>query len=245
MEIGGGITDFAIAFFAGVVSFLSPCVLPLLPGYLSFITGIAPKELKEGERKTSQVLVPSLLFVAGFTVVFVALGAAVSALGGVLMPVFDVVQRVLGIFVFAMGFLMLGIIKVPWLYGEARFEMGKARTFGSVAAFVMGMAFAFGWTPCVGPILASILALGMQSGEVGRGALLLAFYSLGLGLPFVLFALLLGRLGGVLDWLNRHALVVNRIAGVFLMIVGALIFFDQLGTVSSWFLRYLPSIELL
>jgi cytochrome c-type biogenesis protein len=216
MELGGGMGDFLIAFLAGVVSFLSPCVLPLIPGYLSFITGVTPNELASEDRPVMRVLVPSLLFVLGY---------------------------VLGAFVFVMGFFMLGIVKVPWLYGEARMEMGKARAFGQGASFVMGMAFAFGWTPCVGPILASILAISMQNADAARGAALLAVYSLGLGVPFVLTGLLFGRLKSTMGWLNRHALVINRVAGVLLMVLGALIFFDKLSLVAGWFLRYLPSLE--
>jgi cytochrome c-type biogenesis protein len=243
MELGGGMGDFLIAFLAGVVSFLSPCVLPLIPGYLSFITGVTPNELASEDRPVMRVLVPSLLFVAGFSVVFVGLGAGASALGGFFTEAGDVLGYVLGAFVFVMGFFMLGIVKVPWLYGEARMEMGKARAFGQGASFVMGMAFAFGWTPCVGPILASILAISMQNADAARGAALLAVYSLGLGVPFVLTGLLFGRLKSTMGWLNRHALVINRVAGVLLMVLGALIFFDKLSLVAGWFLRYLPSLE--
>jgi cytochrome c-type biogenesis protein len=244
VDLTGNVLDFAVAGLAGVASFLSPCVLPLIPAYLSFITGFTPAELGEG-KGTREVLVPSALFVLGFSVVFVTLGASASALGSVLLSYAEALQRVLGVFVFAMGFLMLGIVKVPWLYGEARMDMGKARAFGGGAALVMGMAFAFGWTPCVGPILTSILALSMSNADVGRGAALLAAYSLGLGIPFMVTGLLFGRLRTTLAWLNRHALALNRVAGVLLMAVGVLIVTDKLAPVAGYLLRSLPSFELL
>jgi len=232
------------AFAAGVVSFLSPCILPLIPAYLSFITGFTATELGSSKTATRQVLVPSMLFVAGFAVVFVALGASASVLGSVLSEYRAVLVRVAGAAVFVLGFFMLGIIKVPWLYGEARFDMGAARKFGGAASLVMGMAFAFGWTPCVGPILGSILALAGSTGSVGQGALLLFAYSIGLGLPFIAVALLFGRLRSTLGWLNRHALTINRLAGVLLMIVGVLIFTGQLSVLAGWLTQVLPAVEI-
>ncbi len=232
------------AFVAGIVSFLSPCVLPLVPAYLSFITGYTPAELNEAKPDMRAVLWPSLLFVLGFSVVFVGLGASASLLGAVLSEYRQTLILVGGVFVFVLGFFMLGIIKLPWLYGEARFEMGKARTFGRAAAFVMGAAFAFGWTPCVGPILGSILALAGSTGSAASGAFLLLMYSLGLGVPFVLTALLYGKLRHTLTWLNRHSLIINRVAGLFLMLVGALIMTGRLTYLAAWLTRVLPSVEL-
>lgn len=231
------------AFAAGVVSFLSPCVLPLIPGYLSFITGYTPRELTDASASRRAILVPSVLFVLGFTFVFVALGASASMLGSALLAYREWLVRASGVFVFLLGFFMLGVIKVPWLYGEARFDMGKAKSFGRAAALVTGMAFAFGWTPCVGPILGSILAMASTTGSVGSGVLLLLAYSLGLGVPFVLTGVFLGRLTGVLGWLNRHALVVNRIAGALLMAVGLLIMTGQLSRLAGWLTTVLPAIE--
>lgn len=232
------------AFAAGVVSFLSPCVLPLIPGYLSFITGYTPTQLSDRSAPWRSVLVPSLLFVAGFSIVFIGLGATASVLGNALVQFRTILVQVSGVLVFVLGFFMLGIIRLPWLYGEARFELGKARSFGKAAALVMGMAFAFGWTPCVGPILGSILALASSSGSVSDGVLLLVAYSLGLGVPFVATALLFGQLRGALSWLNRHALVINRVAGILLMIVGALIFSGSMGRLAGWLTTVLPAIEL-
>lgn len=232
------------AFVAGVVSFLSPCVLPLVPAYLSFITGYTPSELSDAKPDVRTVLWPSLLFVLGFSVVFVGLGASASLLGEVLSEYRGTLVLVGGAFVFVLGFFMLGIIKLPWLYGEARFDMGKARTFGRAAAFVMGAAFAFGWTPCVGPILGSILALASSTGSAASGAFLLLMYSIGLGLPFVLTALLYGRLRHTLTWLNRHSLAINRVAGAFLMLVGALIVTGRLTILAAWLTRVLPTVEL-
>lgn len=240
----GGSVGVAAAFAAGVVSFLSPCVLPLIPGYLSFITGFTPAQLAEERPSTRAVLVPSLLFVAGFSFVFVALGASASVLGGFFSDYRDILVKIAGVLVFVLGFFMLGLIKAPWLYGETRFDLGKARSFGGAAALIMGAAFAFGWTPCVGPILTSILALAGSSGSVARGALLLLVYSLGLGLPFIAVALLFGRLRSTLSWLNRHSLTINRVAGVLLMLVGALIFTGQLMRLAGWLTVVLPAVEL-
>ncbi len=232
------------AFAAGVVSFLSPCVLPLIPGYLSFITGYTASELSEEGRSTRAVLVPSLLFVLGFSIVFVGLGASASVLGSFLVEYNDILVRIAGVAVFLFGLFMLGVIKVPWLYGEARVDMGKARMFGRGAALVLGMAFAFGWTPCVGPILGSILAIAGTTGSAVQGAILLLAYSLGLGIPFVLTALLFGRLRTTLTWLNSHSIIINRVAGVLLMLVGVLIFTGQMNILASWMTRVLPTIEI-
>jgi cytochrome c-type biogenesis protein len=233
--------EFAAAFVAGLASFLSPCVIPLIPAYLSFMTGLTTAELSGHERSTSRVMVPALLFVAGFSFVFVAMGASASVLGQFLVQYRDIAEKVAGVLVIAFGVLMLGIVKVPWLYGEARADMGASRTFGRAAGFVMGMAFAAGWTPCVGPILGSILALAGSTGSVATGALLLLAYSAGLGVPFLLVALLFDRAAPLLSWFNRHAQIINRVGGVFLVLVGVLIFSGRLGVLATWMGGLLPS----
>ncbi len=237
-----GTVQLLTALGAGVLTFLSPCVLPLIPGYVAFMTGMSATEVAGEKRKVTAVLIPSLLFVAGFTTVFVALGASASAVGSFLGQYRDVLEKVAGVIIIALGFFMLGIVKVPWLYGEARFEMQKARRFGSLAALVMGMAFAFGWSPCVGPILGGILMMAANSAEVGRGALLLGMYSLGLGVPFVVVALMLGRIKPLLQWLNRHALIINRTAGVVLMTLGVLLLAGWLDDVVGVLSMFIPKI---
>jgi cytochrome c-type biogenesis protein len=233
-----------VAFAAGVLSFLSPCVLPLIPGYLSFMTGLSTAELSEDRPSLSRVVIPALMFVAGFSLVFVALGATASVLGSFLSDYRAIIEKVAGVAVIAFGVLMLGILKIPGLYGEARFGMEKSRSFGRGAALVMGMAFAAGWTPCVGPILGTILALAASADSVGRGALLLLVYSAGLGVPFVLVAVLFGRLTGLLRWLNRHSLIINRVAGVLLILVGVLILSGQLGVIATALGGLVPSFEI-
>lgn len=232
-----------IAFAAGVVSFLSPCVLPLIPAYLSFMTGLTTAELAEQDRSSARVLAPALLFVAGFSVVFVALGATASVLGEFLSEYRVVIEKIAGVAVIAFGVLMLGIIKVPWLYGEARMDMERSRKFGRGAAFVMGASFAAGWTPCVGPILGSILALAASAGGVGQGVVLLLAYSLGLGAPFIAVALLFSRVGGLMRWLGRNSLIINRVAGVLLVVAGVLILTGRLGVLATWLTDLLPSVE--
>jgi len=232
---------FAAAFAAGLLSFLSPCVLPLIPAYLSFMTGLTSSELAGEERSTARVMVPALLFVAGFSLVFVGLGASASVLGQFLVEYREIVGKVGGLLVIAFGVFMLGIIKLPWLYGEARVDMGASRKFGRAAALVMGMSFAAGWTPCVGPILAAILGLAGTSGDAAKGALLLLAYSLGLGVPFLLVALLFDRSRPLLRWLNKHSLVINRIAGVMLVLIGLLIFTGRLGALATWLTKVVPT----
>lgn len=231
---------FAGAFGAGLVSFLSPCVLSLVPGYVSFITGFSTAELHGDERSVWPVLAPSLLFVFGLSVTFVALGATASVLGSLLARHRQVLTMAAGAFVFFMGFFMLGLVKVPWMYGEARVDLSRARSFGRGAAFVLGVAFAFGWTPCVGPILASILALAGASGSVGRGTALLLAYSLGLGVPFVVAGMFLGRLTPLVRWMSRHSTAVSGVAGTILMVLGALIFTGRLSVISAWLVRVVP-----
>jgi cytochrome c-type biogenesis protein len=235
-----GLGAFALAFGAGVVSFLSPCILPLIPAYISFVTGIAPGELIDDRYRVRDVLLPSLLFVLGFTVVFVALGASASALGAFVREYRRAFTIASGLLIVALGFFMLGVIRVPWLYGEARFDPARARQFGAGASLVVGIAFGFGWTPCVGPILASILVLAASQSDVARGAALLGVYSLGLGVPFVAVALLFGRLKSALSWLNRHSVVINRVAGVLLMVMGAMIALGWLPAVTGWIAQALP-----
>jgi len=222
------------AFFAGVLSFLSPCVLPLVPGYLSFITGYSYDQLQNNSR-WDRVLAPSLLFVAGFTIVFVSLGATASTLGSMLLAYRDVLQVIAGALIFLLGVFLSGIIKFSSLYGEARFDPGKTRVFGPVSALITGMAFAFGWTPCVGPVLGSILALAGFGGSLTQGAMLLFAYSLGLGVPFIIVALLFGRVRGSLQLFTKYAVLINRISGALLMIIGVLIASDQLSVISAWF----------
>jgi cytochrome c-type biogenesis protein len=242
VHVESGLLGFVLAFGAGLVSFLSPCVLPLIPGYISFITGFTPADLAEGKPALRAVLVPSLLFVAGFAFVFVALGASASVLGSLLAPYRGVLARAAGVLVILMGVFLLGIIRFPGMYGEKRFDLSRARSFGRGAALVMGMAFAFGWTPCVGPILASVLALAGASSQVSRGALLLFAYSLGLGVPFVLTGVLFGRLRGALRFLSRHSLGLNRAAGVLLIAMGLLMVTGQLAALAALVLRLIPGL---
>lgn len=236
-----GVLSLPVAFLAGLLSFLSPCVLPLIPAYLSFLTGLTTVELGDDQRDMATVLVPALMFVLGFSIVFVGLGATASVLGQFLTQYRALAEKLAGVVVIAFGVLMLGIIKVPWLYGEARADMSKARSFGRGAALVMGMAFAAGWTPCVGPILGSILAIASTTGSAIQGALLLLVYSAGLGVPFVLVALLFGRAKPVLSWLNRHSLIINRVAGLILIAVGILIFSGRLTVLATYLTRVVPS----
>ncbi len=210
-----------LAFVAGVISFTSPCVLPLLPGYLSFVTGIEFGRVgQRGARLAA--LWPCLLFVLGFSIVFTALGATASQLGDVLRDHRSFLEVVAGIFIVGMALVMAGALRLPWLLGQygARFDQRPA---GACGALVLGMAFAIGWTPCVGPVLAAVLAVASSEGTAARGALLLLVYSAGLGVPFVLSGLFLSHLSGALGAVKRGMHVVTYVGAGTLALMGGLL----------------------
>lgn len=209
-----------LAVAAGVISFTSPCCLPLIPSYLSYVTALPVGEL--GSRQARAVtLRASFLFVAGFTVVFTALGASFAFIGSALLASVPVIVRVAGVGIILMGLGMLGLFKMPWLYREWRPIEGGGRK-GVKGAFPLGMAFAAGWVPCIGPVLATILATAASTQTAPWGAVLLALYSLGLGIPFVALGLGFQRMRGSVAWLRRHAHRVEQVAGGLLVGVGAL-----------------------
>ena len=217
------------AFAAGVISFISPCIAPLVPGYLSLVSGVTlgvgPQGTIEGLGR--RVALASVVFVAGFTLVFVTLGASASLLGGLLDENRRLLNRVAGIVMVLMGLFVLGALRIPWLYGEHRLELRRPRALSRSEVLLPGMAFGFGWTPCIGPLLASILIYTSAAQNVGRGVLLLLAYSLGLGLPFIIAGLGLGRISGALRWMTRHYNAVAAVSGASLMLVGVMLFTDR------------------
>jgi cytochrome c-type biogenesis protein len=229
------------AFAAGVISFLSPCVLPLVPGYVSFVAGSSLEDLRDGEASRLQALSLSATFVLGFTVVFVAFGASATALGHLLLAWRYELGIVAGAVVILFGLHMLGLTPFALMDREARFhlEMGGGRV---LSAFVLGIAFAFGWTPCIGPVLGAILTLGASTADVGKGALLLAVYSLGLGLPFLLAALFTGALLMRLKALGRAGRNLQRGAGGLLIVMGLLMVTGRLEQIAYWMLETFPAL---
>jgi cytochrome c-type biogenesis protein len=233
--------NIVLAFAAGVLGFLSPCVVPLIPGYLSFVSGLQLGEmsLEERRRHIGRVLVATVLFVLGFSTIFTALGASASALGALILDNRLLLTRLGGAVVIFMGLAVLGIIKVPGLYRERRFQMER-RPLGLLGAFPVGMAFGFAWTPCVGPVLTAVLTLAAASTTTGAGALLLFAYSLGLGLPFLITAALMTAAFDAMGWLRRHAGAVSRVSGVFLLVMGAAMVTDLLFSLNTWILQLVP-----
>ena len=227
------------AFGAGLISFLSPCTLPLLPGYLSYISGLGTEEVKD-RRNSGTVVGAASLFVLGFSLIFVALGATASYIGSVLAPYRDTLTRASGVFIILMALVMIGVLRTPIFYMERRFHLG--REFGLWSAFPLGMAFAFAWQPCIGWVLAAILAFATTEGTAQRGALLLFVYALGLGVPFLTVALFAGRLFGSLSWFKRHYLAINRVGGGVLLVMGVFLVLDRwtqlLGPVLRWYAQF-------
>jgi cytochrome c-type biogenesis protein len=223
----------AIAFAAGILSFLSPCVLPLIPSYLSLIGGVSVQQL--GERRRSRVLLRTLLFVLGFSVVFIALGVLFSGTGGFFSGATQIVNVVAGTLVIVLG---LNFIFNFWkfLNFEKRMHMRSSPT-GWLGALLLGMAFGAGWTPCVGPILASILFLAGSSARILQGTLLLAVYSLGLGLPFILAGLFFAQFLGARERMKRHFDTLRIVSGAFLVFIGLLIALGRLQRFNIFLFR--------
>ena len=226
-----------IAFAAGIVAFLSPCVLPLAPGYVSYITGLTGAELSEG--KKGRVLAGSLLFVAGFSVVFVSYGALFGGLGSVLLEYADWINRLLGVIVIIMGLAFMGLI--PGLQREYRIH--SVPRWGVAGAPLLGLAFGIGWTPCIGPTLTAVQSLAFTEASALRGALLSLVYSFGLGLPFILLGLLFTRAAGAIKFLRRHNLLIMRIGGAMLVLVGVLLVTGWWTDFTIWLRITIPGFE--
>lgn len=241
----GGI-GYAAAFAGGLVSFLSPCVLPVVPPYLSLITGVDVARLRDGGRiQAGRVARQTGLFVGGFSAVFIALGLSATAVGSALAAHHALLTRVSGLVVLAMALVLVAslALRVPLLDRDTRFQPRLAR-YGAFAAPVAGAAFGFGWTPCIGPVLASVLALAATQEAVLQGGLLLATYSAGLGVPFLATGLLYSRLLGVFRWVRSHTLAMTLSAAAFLGFFGVLLTFDRLTWVTSQLQRSAAAIGL-
>ena len=226
------------AFFAGLVSFLSPCVLPLVPGYVSLISGVGVEELQaqESSQRRRVVLLSSLMFVLGFSVVFISLGAVATTLGRVVREYFPWLIRIAGLVIIIFGLHLTGLLKIKWLYADKRLHTLNPRR-SALGAFLVGFAFAFGWTPCIGPILTVILGFAAAEGTVLKGVLLLAVYSLGLAVPFLLTSLGIDRFLAFYGRFKKHLQTVEIASGVLLIMVGTLVFTRQFTLVATWMNR--------
>ncbi|MFH0731673.1 MAG: cytochrome c biogenesis protein CcdA [Candidatus Omnitrophota bacterium] len=229
-----------VAFLAGVLSFLSPCVLPLVPGYISFLSGVSIEQLRQGgqrRRALTKAGLTSIFFVFGFSLVFVSLGASTSLIGKLLTKHIDILTKVAGVVIVALGLHLTGVLKFNWLNYEKRLRV-KPRTPGLFSAFLIGLAFAFGWTPCVGPILAGILTMAAAQKTLLKGMFLLFMYSLGLGIPFIITGFSVGAFMRFFEKYKKLIRWTEVVAGVFLIVVGALIFTDNLSALS----RFTPEV---
>ena len=245
MHLGGMAADVSLlaALIAGVVSFLSPCVLPLVPPYLVYLAGSSLERLADDDPQTGSMLdtlCAALLFVGGFSTVFVALGASASVIGGVVRAWSAEFSIVAGVAIILMGLHFLGLFRIGLLLREKRVEM--VEPVGLWGAYVMGLAFAFGWTPCIGPILAAILAVAGSETSVWRGAALLAVYSAGLGIPFLLAALAMNPFVALLKRMRSHFAYVEKAMGALLVLTGIGFLSGWVQTASYWLLEAFPGL---
>ncbi|MBF0371731.1 MAG: cytochrome c biogenesis protein CcdA [Magnetococcales bacterium] len=238
------------AFVAGLLSFVSPCVLPLVPAYISFMTGISVDKMRgEGEgaepgnrwEASIQGGIHSLFFVMGFSLVFIALGASATALGQTMLNHMAELAKVGGALIVIFGLHFMGVFKIGFLNLEARFNpQNKPR--GVWGAFMIGLAFAFGWTPCVGPILAAILALAGGQESVSEGVMMLGVYSLGLGIPFLIAGIAINTFFAFFTRIRKHMHKIEIVSGSLLVVVGLMIFFGDFNVISIWLLEMFPSL---
>ena len=230
------------AFVAGLLSFLSPCVLPLVPPYLSYLAGATLDQLSDDADSAThrRALTAAVFFVLGFTTVFVALGASASLIGALVRQYMDVLAMIAGVLIIIMGLHFLGLFKIGFLYREARVQVNKPAGF--FGAYIMGLAFAFGWTPCIGPILGAILSFASSGDTVLYGASLLAVYSAGLGIPFLIAAFAMGPFVRFLKKFRAHLGTVEKVMGVLLILTGIGFLTGSMATVSFWLLETFPAL---
>jgi cytochrome c-type biogenesis protein len=232
------------AFAAGFLSFVSPCVLPLIPGYISFVSGVSVDEMRsEGAAASAsrlQVFLASLAFVIGFSIVFVALGASATAIGKFLFAKLPLLSRIAGVLLIVFGLHTMGAFRLAFLEQEKRVRTQR-KPAGAFGALLVGVAFAFGWTPCIGPILGGILAIAGSKNSVGEGVLLLAVYSLGLGIPFLLTSLAINKFFNAAKRIRRHYHAIEVTSGALLIAIGVLILTGQLTIIVRYLQPYLPT----
>ena len=227
-----------VAIIAGLVSFASPCVVPLVPGYLGYVSGMAGADSGTGKGASRPRLVLGvLLFIAGFSAVFISLGWLASALGTQLQGQLDIITRVLGVIIILLGIAFMG--SIPFLQNEKRFHVSPRA--GLAGAPLLGVAFGLGWTPCIGPTLAAVVTLSLSEGSQGRGVLLAAAYCFGLGLPFLIFALVMERSKPMLAWMRRHRRALMRIGGAMLVILGVMLVTGMWGQFTGWLQGWIDS----
>ncbi len=233
-----------ISLLAGVVSFLSPCVLPIVPPYLAYMSGVSMAELTDENAARRKVIFAALFFVLGLSTVFLLLGFTASAFGVFFLKNQEVFGQIAGVVVIAFGLHFLNVFRIPFSDREARIEAGE--TDGSAfGAYLLGLAFAFGWTPCIGPQLGAILSLAAGEASVARGTLLLGVYAAGLGIPFLLAAVFLTRAVGVFNKLKRHMSLIEKIMGALLLFVGVMLVTGAFSTFSWWLLEAFPALATL
>jgi cytochrome c-type biogenesis protein len=248
IKVGNGcmIHDVSIpaALLAGLVSFLSPCVLPLVPPYLIYLTGATIERLENDETVSASkraVMISAVMFVLGFSTVFVALGASASLIGGLIRAWSAELSIVAGIVIIIMGLHFLGLTRIAFMMREGRMPIPKP--VGLWGAYVMGLAFAFGWTPCIGPILAAILSVAAAEATVTKGAGLLAVYSAGLGIPFLIAAFMVEQFSSLFSRMKRHLANVERTMGVLMVLTGIGFLTGAVSNVSIWLLETFPSLQ--
>lgn len=243
--MGGMDVSYIGALGAGFLSFLSPCVLPLVPPYLCFIGGVSLEQLSDDEGVEPgvmrAVLLSALVFVLGFSTVFVSLGATASSLGQFIADYMDVLAQIAGVVIIILGVHFTGLIRIPILYREARFHAEK-KPAGLIGPYLIGLAFAFGWTPCVGPVLAAILMVAGSDASVTYGASLLAAYSAGLGIPFLLAAVAMKPFLAFMSRFRKHLQTVERVIGILLILTGILFLTGSMSTIAFWILETFPTL---
>lgn len=232
------------ALVAGILSFLSPCVLPLVPPYLCFLGGVTLDQITDDETVdpavSRRVFFSALAFVFGFSTVFIGLGATATTFGQLIADHIDILSKIAGVIIIILGLHFLGVFRIALLFREARFHLDK-KPSGLVGSYVIGLAFAFGWTPCVGPILAAILFIASSEGTISHGIGLLAVYSAGLGIPFLLAALAVRPFMEFMSKFKRHMKWVERLIGLLLVITGLLFVTETMNEIGFWLLETFPS----
>ena len=237
--------SYAGALGAGILSFLSPCVLPLIPPYLCFLGGVSLDQITNEEgvdpNIMRRVFIAAVAFVLGFSTVFIALGATATVFGQLLADYLDVLTQIAGVLIIVLGLHFMGIFRLAFLFREARFHM-DVRPAGVIGAYIIGLAFAFGWTPCVGPVLAAILMVAGSESDIAYGTSLLAVYSAGLGIPFLASAFAVKPLMSFMSSARRHMQTVERVIGGLLVVTGILFLTGTIAEIAYWILETFPAL---